>query len=238
MPRGIVTLPSRTFRAISGRPNPALPENVPGGIGGPAPVPSRATTRVTPAPPGRLVPGGNHGTVSLFTPSVDKEAPYFIGGNEGFSIRAVEGAALRWLAQFFTNDAAVRAFTPPNSAAPDWTSNSVRGGLPVPNSPIPVDHKRRPHVAIRRAAYQDEQLFNQLTDRAHPWPIQKPIPMHLRAALRGQPRMSRPYQPRLTRYTPAASYSQTGRTLVSSALSNLLPQQTGTNPGGSPYGAY
>lgn len=238
MARGTVTLPSRTFRAISGRPNPALPEDVPGGARGPAAIPSRATTHVVPPPPGRFVPGGNHGQVSLFTPNVDKTAPYFLGQNEGFSIRAVEGRALRWLSQFFANDAGERSFIPAQNAVPDWTSNLARRGNPVPGSPIPVSNKRRPHVAIRPAAYQDEQLFTLLTDRQHPWPIQKPIPMHLRAALRGQPRMTRPYHPQLTRWTPAASYSQTGRTLVSSALTNLLPQTAGTNPGGSPYGAY
>lgn len=238
MARGTVTLPSRTWRLISGRPNPALPEAVPGGIAGPAPVPSRLTTRVLPAPPGRRVPGGNHGQVTLFTPSIDKQAPYFLGGNEGFSIRNVDGTAIRWLKQFFANDAGVIMFRPPQSATPDWTSNDVRRGDAQPLSGIPMMNKRRPHVAFRRAAYQDEQLFNQLTDRMHPWPIQKPIPMHLRAQLRGQPQQTSPYWPRLTRFTPAASYSQTGRTLISSALSNLLPQTAGTNPGGSPYGSY
>jgi hypothetical protein len=240
MPRGRVTVPSRSWPLIGGRPNPHLPEAIPGGQFGPVAVPSRLTTRVLPPRAGSgPVPGGNHGTVSVFTPAVDKQAPYWLGHNEGFSIRSVEGAGLRWLKYFFANVAGQQTFQPYQSATPDWTSNDVRRGDPAPLVGIPFNRKTRPHVAYRQAAYQDEQLFNQLTSRRHPWPIQRPIPMHLRASLRGQPVQTRPYWPRLTRYTPAASYSQTGRTLISSALSNLLPPTTGgTNPGGSPYGSY
>lgn len=241
MSRGTVTLPSRTYPLLPARRTPGLPDLVPGGAVGPVEVPSRLATAVLPPVPGQIVPGGHIGQVKLFTPAVDKAAPYYLGANEGHSIRTVDGSPLTWLRRIFTNNAGVEAFTPPNHTPIDWTSNEVRRGALTPGSPIPVNNKMVPHVAIRRAAYQDEQLFSQLTDRRHPWPIQKPVPFHLRAQLRGQPIQTRPYWPRLSRYIPAASYSQTTATLISQALTNVLPQAYGNNPtqaGGSPYGSY
>ena len=239
MSRGTVTLPSRSYPAVHGRRTPGFPHALPGGIAGPAPIPSRATTHVAPPVPGGTVPGGNNGRVTLFTPSIDKEAPYFLGGNEGFSIRTVDGSPLRWFRRFFDNNAAVMAFRPALSATPNWTSNRA-DDAGTPASSIPTSRKRWAPGAIRRAAYQDEQLFTLLTDRRHPWPIQKPVPFHLRAQLRQQ-QQTTPYWARLTRYTPAASYSQTTQTLVSGALNNVLPSRpasTNPSPGASIYGSY
>ena len=242
MSHGTVTLPSRSYPALRGQRTPGFPAQLPGGVGGPAPIPSRATTHVAPPAPGGMVPGGNHGTVTLFTPSIDKTAPYFLGANEGFSIRTVDGSPIEWIRRFFDNVAGINQFRPALSATPDWTSNQARSGAATPASSIPMNRKRFAPGGLRRAAYQDEQLFTQLTDRRHPWPIQKPIPMMLRAQLSGQGRSQNPYWARLTRYTPAASYSQTTQTLVSGALNNVLPQRqpaaANPSPGASIYGTY
>lgn len=242
MPRGTVTLPSLTYPDVRGRPNPAHPAEIPGGIAGPAPIPSRATTDVRPPAPGGILPGGIAGQVRLFTPSIDKQAPYFLGSNEGFSIRTVDGSPLQWIRRFFNNSAGCDGFIPYQTATTDWTSNQERPEGRPPASAIPVSRKRFAPGAIRKAAYQDEQLFDQLTAPGRPWPIQKSIPFHLRAALQGQPRSQRPYYPKLTRYTPAAAYSQTTETLLAKALQNILPPSMApSNPqtiGGNPYGSW
>lgn len=238
MAHGTVTLPSRSYPAVEAFPTPGLPNLLPGGAVGPVELPSRLEVSLYPPAPGQRVPGGRPGQVRLFEPSVDKSAPYYLGNNEGHAIRTVDGSPLSWLRRLFQNNAGVEAFLPPKITTPDWTSNALREAAPKPSSAIPTNIKMIPHVAIRRAAYQDEQLFTQITDRRHPWPIQKPVPFHLRAQLRGQPIQTRPYWPKLTRYQPAAAYSQETETLISAAMKNLLPQLIGANPGGSIYGAY
>jgi hypothetical protein len=238
---GTNTLPSRTYPLVPAAPTPGHPVNVAGGVGGPAPLPSRLTTPLVPER-GGLLPGGNNGPVILFTPNVDKQAPYFLGEREGWSIRTVEGAPLAWLRRQFVNDAGPSAFLPSRTATPDWTSNTPRQSAPAPGSPIPISRKPLRFGALRKAAYQDEQLFDQLTDRHHPWPIQKPVPTRVRTALTAQAQQRPPFPYMLTRYTPAASFSQTGLTLFSQALTNVLPNQPAlANPsqlGGIPYATY
>jgi hypothetical protein len=110
-------------------------------------------------------------------------------------------------------------------------------------SDIPISHKHFSFGGYFREAYVNEQLFDQLTDRHHPWPILNPGWLRRRQA-RGQPIEMNPYFYALTRYQPSTSYGQTTPVLLSAALANILPATNATDPSnpptltGSPYGAY
>lgn len=241
---GTVSLPRVGAGAsVPGQAGVGFPNNIPGGVGGPAPIPSRLTMPIARAPGGPPIPGGRHGKVNLFTPAVDKQAPYFLGHNDGFSIRSTDGSPIRWWRRFFHNSAGVSNFQPQGQNAPNWSSNTVQQAPARPGAPVPMSNKHQSFGGYFREFYVDEQLFNQLTDRQHPWRIQNGALKHTRAAVTRQPRQTNPYPYLLTMWQPAAAYGQTTNTLLASALANLLPQSNtgGTNPpllGGSPYGSY
>ena len=225
-----------------------FPARIPGGAAGLAPLPSTLLAPAGAAPPVPSwpfypVPGGHQGPVTYFTPSIDKAAPYGAGFNQGDSVRSTDGTPIAWRRFFFANLAATRTFLPLPQATTSRTAN-VADLAPGPSGPIPHSTKHVSTGGLYRQFYVDEQLFDQLTDRGHPWPVQKPVPLRLRQAA-AQPHARRPYFYNLTRYTPAASYGQTAQTLLSQALGNTLPAQfTGAGPnnppvmGGSPYGSY
>lgn len=246
---GTTALPSRTYTALPARPGRGFPAPIPGGQAGLSPLPAMVL-----APPGAApdvpswprvpVPGGHWGPVQLFTPNVDKLAPYIPGNIEGFSVRSTNGRPIWWRRFFFKNVAGIESFQPQPRATPDWTSNALQYAPPRPSAPIPHSTRRVGTGGLYREFYVDEQLFDQLTDRGHPWPIMKPMPLRVAQAA-SQPHQRRPYFYQLTRYTPAASYGQTAQTLLASALGNLLPNPyTGAGPnnppvmGGDPYGSY
>jgi hypothetical protein len=246
---GTVSLPSRSAPAIPALAGVGFPAVLPGGMAGLSPLPSTLL-----APPGAApavaawptfpTPGGHYGPVRYFTPSIDKQVPYGAGWNMGKSIRSTDGGPIWWRRFFLRNSAGAHTFVPQGNATPSWSSNTQDLAPARPSSPIPMSNKHISTGGLYREFYVNEQLFDQLTDRQHPWPIQKPVPFRVQQAA-AQPKQRRPYFYQLTRYTPAASYGQTAQTLLSQALNNTLPAlYTGGGPnnppvlGGSPYGSY
>lgn len=259
------TYPSRTYPQIpGGLTAPELPARLPGGFGQPTGLPSRLAQGYHP-PRGGLVPGGRFGTVRYFTPCIDKQVPYTIGANAGFSVASIDGRPIEWIHRWFTNSGGLRAFIPYNIATPDWTSNNERGeGGPISAIPYglqPYGRKRlNAQGGYQRPFNVDNQLFTSALVvphvpaitrhyrgpwqwRAGPagWPLQKPVPKNVRTQL--QQGLERPpWYVRLTRLQPAASYGQTTETLIPAVLRNLLPNVVGgKNPdtlGGGIYGSY
>jgi hypothetical protein len=227
---------------------PSFPAAIPGGPAGLAPLPSTLLASPAAAPhvsawPASPVPGGHYGTVDYFTPSIDKQVPYGAGWNMGKSIRSTDGTPIFWRRFFFRNSAGATSFIPLRQAVPSRTAN-VAESEPIATSPLPVSNKHISTGGLYREFLVDEQLFDQLTDRQHPWPIQKPMSRRVKTAA-AQPKQRRPYFNQLTRYTPAASYGQTATTLLSAALQNTLPSlYTGAGPnnpqtlGGDTYASY
>jgi hypothetical protein len=232
---------------LRGREGVGYPVRVPGGQAGVAPIPSRLAFPLGMAKLGgpALVPGGQWGTVRLYAgdSGIPHTAPFMEGGNEGFSVRISEGRPIEWVRRYFDNLAGQNLFQAYGQSTPDWTSNAEQSAPVRPLVPIPFNRKRVNWGGYRRTYAVDEQLFDQLTDRAHPWPIQKPMQLRVRTSTR-QPIQRTPYFPKLTSYTPAASYGQTTRSIVSPKLTNLLlgnlaPAAT-QNPqvSGGAYGSY
>jgi hypothetical protein len=225
------TLPSKTYPQVRGSFARGFPAPLPGGIEGPAALPSREESGVGAAGIhsfNRFVPGGEHGPIILYRPSVN--GPYNIGNNQGNV--GILRSGIDWLRGQFQNVAGLQSFQPQHTVMPSWTANA-NGQQPKPASAIPFSRKWINHGGLRREAFVDEQLFDILPR----WVIQKPLPRTVSRS-RKQPRISQPYQPRLTRWSAAASFGQTTQTLISSqAMQNILKTVPTSTPGGT-YGGY
>jgi hypothetical protein len=260
------TYPSRSYPQVQGGVvGPELPVSVPGGFGQPTGLPSQLLQPYY-RRPRNLVRGGHWGAIRLFQPNIDKQAPYIIGHNEGFSVPSIDGRPITWLHRWFINSAGVREFLPYNMALPDWTSNNERGEShpisPIPMGLMPTGIKRlNAQGGYQRTFNVDNQLFSRGMVVPHPpaptrqfpgawawrngpagWPIQRPGPKNVRTQMK-QGMQQAPWYVRLTRLQPAASYGQTTQTLLPSNLANLLPNVFGgqRNPdtvGGGTYGSY
>jgi hypothetical protein len=259
------TYPSRSFPQLPGQViGPELPQWVPGGFGQPTGLPSQLTQRYY-QPRRGLVRGGHWGPVVYFRPLIDKQAPYTIGANEGFSVASIDGRPIEWTHRWFTNTGALRSFIPYMMATPDWTSNNERGQVgpisPIPFGIPPYGRKRlNAQGGYQRPFNVDNQLFTSALVVPHPpaqtrqypgawrwragpagWPVQKPAPKNKRTQMQ-QGLQQAPWYVKLTRLQPAASYGQTTETLLPANLRNLLPNIIGgRNPqtiGGGTYGSY
>ena len=236
--------------AILGRAGVGLPTSVPGGQYGVVPVTSVLSMQRVPAAqpnwkPAGQIPGGNHGKVTLFTPpsaGTANTVPYYLGANYGFSVRSVDGTPIEWIRRYFDNTAGRDGFLPaPPAPTGNWTANVVNMQPAGPLSGIPFSAKRINWGGYRRQYAVDEQLFDQLTSRANPWRIQKPMPHRIHTTTR-QPIQRSPFFYRLTQYRQASSYGATTRTILSPALSNVLlgqlPTSGNATPNGGMFGAY
>lgn len=226
---------------VRGREGVGFPNRIPGGPAGIAPLPSRLSLPLSPVKKGPpYIPGGQWGKVRLYTPgpaTLADTAPYYLNSNQGFSVRLSNGKPIEWIRRYYENLVGQQTFIPYGQSTPDWTSNATQRATPHAVSPIPYSNKRLNWGGYLRPYAVDEQLFSQLTDRRHPWPIQKPMPRRI-ATTTAQPIQRTPYFYRLTAYQPAASYGQTTRTIISPRLSNLLRQQMVPAASGGTFGAY
>jgi len=216
---------------------PGLPTQVPGGADGVAALPSRISTHLPAGGRrGGFVAGGIKGARRLFKPSIDKSVPYYVGSLQGNAPEMRQG--IKWLRGRYDNTGALLAFVPLRDAKPDWTSNMAPGrGRPVnPLADIPHSAKPFNFGGLRKTFGTTRQLFDLLPT----FYIQRPAQVKRTIA---NPQISKPYQPKLTRFVPAAAYGQTTKTLMPKAIADALEKAQGQFAGNSSsqdstYGQY
>lgn len=211
MSRNAVANPSRAFAVDSVSPTP-LPG---GGDNGVIAVPGRTTAAEGQGfleHPSRVptTRGGARGIIAAnvrYTPAVDVMTPNLYNN--------VQGAPRAWFAghyvrHFVSSGVAVLArMAMPGRGEIANTLNRASDDSGAPGSPIPVG--RRFLTQAFQQPFGGGRIWNDYLQRPE---IQAPVGVR-RALNRGRiPRMTDPYQPRLTRLAAARSYSQGTKTLA------------------------